>query len=115
MAQGLRVPLEMQDGKPDQEMSLTKLNLWLGRTLWGMMLRDQQIALDYLESRPEVDPTRIGAQGMSMGSTQAWWLGAIDDRIKAVVGVACLTRYEDLDCSPSTQRSWNLLFVCQEF
>jgi dienelactone hydrolase len=88
--------LEMQDGKPDQEISLTKLNLWLGRTLWGMMLRDQQIALDYLESRPEVDPTRIGAQGMSMGSTQAWWLGAIDDRIKAVVGVACFTRYEDL-------------------
>jgi len=88
--------LEMQDGKPDQEISLTKLNLWLGRTLWGMMLRDQQMALDYLESRPEVDRTRIGAQGMSMGSTQAWWLGAIDDRVKAVVGVACFTRYEDL-------------------
>jgi dienelactone hydrolase len=88
--------LEMQDGKADQEMSLSKLNLWLGRTLWGMMLRDQQMALDYLESRPEVDRTRIGAQGMSMGSTQSWWLGAIDDRIKAVVGVACFTRYEDL-------------------
>jgi dienelactone hydrolase len=80
----------------DQEMSLFKLNLWLGRTLWGMMLRDEQIALDYLVSRPEVDPARIGAQGMSMGSTRAWWLGAIDDRIKAVVGVACFTRYEDL-------------------
>lgn len=88
--------LERHAEKPDQEISLTKLNLWLGRTLWGMMLRDQQIALDYLETRPEVDPQRIGAQGMSMGSTQAWWLGAIDDRIKAVVGVACLTRYEDL-------------------
>lgn len=80
----------------DQEMSLFKLNLWLGRTLWGMMLRDELIALDYLASRPEVDPARIGAQGMSMGSTRAWWLGAIDDRIRAVVGVACFTRYEDL-------------------
>jgi dienelactone hydrolase len=80
----------------DQEMSLFKLNLWLGRTLWGMMLRDEQIALDYLVSRPEVDPARIGAQGMSMGSTRSWWLAAIDDRIKAVVGVACFTRYEDL-------------------
>jgi dienelactone hydrolase len=80
----------------DQEMSLFKLNLWLGRTLWGMMLRDEQIALDYLASRPEVDPARIGAQGMSMGSTRAWWLAAIDERIKAVVGVACFTRYEDL-------------------
>ena len=61
-----------------------------------MMLRDEQIALDYLVSRPEVDPQRIGAQGMSMGSTRAWWLAAIDDRVKAIVGVACFTRYEDL-------------------
>jgi dienelactone hydrolase len=88
--------LETMQRGADQEMSLFKLNLWLGRTLWGMMLRDEQIALDYLASRPEVDPQRIGAQGMSMGSTRAWWLGAIDDRIKAVVGVACFTRYEDL-------------------
>lgn len=88
--------LERMQRGSDQEMSLFKLNLWLGRTLWGMMLRDELIALDYLASRPEVDPTRIGAQGMSMGSTRAWWLGAMDDRIRAVVGVACFTRYEDL-------------------
>lgn len=87
---------EMQDGRSDQELSLFKLNLWLGRSLWGMMLRDWQIVLDYLESRPEVDRNRIGAQGMSMGSTGGWWLGAIDDRVKAVVGVACFTRYEEL-------------------
>lgn len=88
--------MEVMTRGSDQEMSLFKLNLWLGRTLWGMMLRDEQIALDYLASRPEVDPERIGAQGMSMGSTRAWWLAAIDDRVKAVVGVACFTRYEDL-------------------
>ncbi len=88
--------LEKMERGSDQEMSLFKLNLWLGRTLWGMMLRDERIALDYLASRPEVDSARIGAQGMSMGSTRAWWLAAIDDRIKAVVGVACFTRYEDL-------------------
>jgi dienelactone hydrolase len=88
--------LEVMARGSDQEMSLFKLNLWMGRTLWGMMLRDEQIALDYLASRPEVDPNRLGAQGMSMGSTRAWWLAAIDGRIKAVVGVACFTRYEDL-------------------
>ena len=88
--------MEKQARNSDQEMSLFKLNLWLGRTLWGMMLRDEQMALDYLVSRPEVDANRIGVQGMSMGSTRAWWLAAIDDRVKAVVGVACFTRYEDL-------------------
>jgi dienelactone hydrolase len=88
--------LEAMARNSDQEWSLFKLNLWLGRTLWGMMLRDELMALDYLASRPEVDPNRIGAQGMSMGSTRSWWLAAIDERIKAVVGVACFTRYEDL-------------------
>ncbi len=31
-----------------------------------------------------------------MGSTRSWWLAAVDDRIACVVGVACLTRYENL-------------------
>lgn len=76
--------------------SLLKLNLWLGRTVWGMMVRDDQITLDYLSQRPEVDPKRIGATGMSMGSTRSWWLAAVDERVAATVGVACLTRYENL-------------------
>jgi lysophospholipase L1-like esterase/poly(3-hydroxybutyrate) depolymerase len=80
----------------DEQMSLFKLNLWLGRTLWGMFVQDDRIALDYLCSRPEVDATRIGATGMSMGSTRAWWLAAVDERITAAVGIACLTRYQNL-------------------
>lgn len=88
--------LEMQVENSDQELSQFKLNLWFGRSLWGMMLRDEQIALDYLASRPEIDASRIGVEGMSMGSTRAWWLAALDDRIKAVVGIACFTRYREL-------------------
>ena len=78
------------------EYSLAKFNLWFGRTLWGMFVRDDQIALDYLCNRPEVDTTRIGVTGMSMGSTRAWWLAAVDQRIAATVAVACLTRYQNL-------------------
>jgi len=85
----------LETSRSEQE-SLFKLNLWLGRTLWGMFVRDDQIALDYLCSRPEVDRSRIGATGMSMGSTRAWWLAAVDDRVAAAVGVACLTRYQNL-------------------
>ena len=87
---------------PDQELgsageaSAAKLNLWMGRTLWGWMLRDDLMALDYLASRPEVDPHRIGVTGISMGATRTWWLMALDHRLKAGVAVACLTRYQDL-------------------
>jgi len=80
----------------DQEMSQFKINIWFGRSLWGMQLRDEQIALDYLVTRPEIDTERIGVEGMSMGSTRAWWLAALDDRISSVVGVACFTRYREL-------------------
>lgn len=86
---------DLETGRVEQE-SLHKWNLWFGRTLWGMMVRDDQVALDYLCSRPEVDKARIGATGMSMGSTRAWWLAAVDDRVAAVVAVACLTRYQNL-------------------
>jgi hypothetical protein len=84
-----------QKGKQEEE-SLSKAFLWMGRSLWGMMVRDDQIALDVLSARPEVDPKRIGATGISMGSTRTWWLAALDDRVSAAVGVCCLTRYEDL-------------------
>jgi dienelactone hydrolase len=78
------------------ELTAAKLHLWLGRTLWGMMLRDDLLALDYLAARPEVDPARIGAAGMSMGATRTWWLLALDDRPKMGAAVCCLTRYQDL-------------------
>ncbi|GAC1447909.1 MAG: alpha/beta hydrolase [Isosphaeraceae bacterium] len=84
------------DNEQGEEASLFKLNLWLGRTLWGMMLRDEQCLIDYLQTRPEVDRQRIGATGMSMGCTRSWWLAAIDDRVKTIVGVACFTRYTEL-------------------
>ncbi|MBM3882443.1 MAG: dienelactone hydrolase [Verrucomicrobia bacterium] len=78
------------------ELTASKFNLWLGRTLWGMILRDDLMALDYLASRPEVDPERIGVTGISMGATRTWWLLALDDRLRSGVAVACLTRYQQL-------------------
>lgn len=73
-----------------------KLMLWRGRVLWGMMMFDEFRALSYLSSRPEVDAGRLGAFGMSMGSTKAWWLGAVDPRVKLTADVCCLTDYESL-------------------
>ena len=80
----------------DGEMTASKFNLWVGRTLWGMMLRDDLMALDYLAARPEVDAKRIGVTGMSMGATRSWWLMALDERLRTGVAVACLTRYQNL-------------------
>lgn len=80
----------------DEETSLAKAFLWRGTSLWAAMLRDDRLALDYLAARPEVDAGRIGATGMSMGSTRSWWLAALDERVAAAAAVACLTRYQAL-------------------
>ncbi|WP_353485399.1 hypothetical protein [Haliscomenobacter sp.] len=42
---------------------LTRINLLKGRSFGETMVRDDQMALDYLCTRPEVDPARIGAIG----------------------------------------------------
>jgi len=80
----------------NQQASQMKYNLLFGRTLWGMFVRDDLVALDYLCTRSEVDVRHIGTTGISMGSTRSWWLAAVDDRIACAVGVACLTRHENL-------------------
>jgi dienelactone hydrolase len=73
-----------------------KLMLWQGRVLWGMMMFDEYQALSYLASRPEVDARRLGTFGMSMGSTKAWWLGALDARIRTTIDICCLTDFDSL-------------------
>jgi len=73
-----------------------KLMLWRGRVLYGMMVFDEFQALTYLAGRPEVDPRRLGAFGMSMGATKAWWLAALDPRVHTAIDVCCLTDYDSL-------------------
>lgn len=48
-------------------------------------------ALDYLQTRSEVDPERLGVTGRSGGGAYSWWIAALDERIKAAVPVAGIT------------------------
>lgn len=48
-------------------------------------------ALDYLETRPEVDATRLGITGRSGGGAYTWWIAALDERIKVAVPTAGIT------------------------
>lgn len=86
------------------ELALAKKFLWEGCTYWGMIVRDDLMALDYLCSRPEVDITRIAATGMSMGSSRTTWLSALDERIKVTIPVAQMTRYRDFAAKGNLNR-----------
>jgi dienelactone hydrolase len=53
-----------------------------GTEVWNAMR-----ALDYLESRSDVDGEKMGVTGLSGGGAMSWFLGAADERVKVVVPV----------------------------
>ena len=63
-------------------------SMLLGQNTARFEIWDGMRAIDYLQSRPEVDPQRIGCTGNSGGGTQTSYLMALDDRIKAAA-VSC--------------------------
>ncbi|MBN1964325.1 MAG: dienelactone hydrolase [Anaerolineae bacterium] len=79
----------------ETEFALFKKFLWEGRTLWGMIVRDDLLALNYLCTRPDVDSKRLAATGMSLGASRTTWVSALDDRIALTIPVAQMTRYRD--------------------
>ncbi|MEW5977072.1 MAG: acetylxylan esterase [Acidobacteriota bacterium] len=70
------------------------LNLWnwlsLGYTPIGVEVWNAVRAIDYLETRSEVDAKRIGMTGISGGGSATWYTTAVDERI-AVAAPVCST------------------------
>ena len=66
-----------------------------GKTLLSKCIHDVSVALDYLETRAEVDPLRFGFIGHSYGGKMAIWAPAIDDRIRASVSNCGCVNYRD--------------------
>jgi hypothetical protein len=68
-----------------------------GRLLMGERLWDLTRCVDYLESMPEVDRSRIGCAGLSLGGEMAMWLGAMDERIATTVSAGFLTTMDHME------------------
>lgn len=75
-------------GRNEYHGGLLGASLWpVGTPLHGLQLQDNIRALDYLQSRPEVDPARIGCTGASGGGNQTTYLSAFDERVRCAVPV----------------------------
>ena len=83
--------------RSSQDEQLLGRTLFLAGLTWaGIMFWDDLRTVDYLISRPEVDPHWIGCVGLSVGGFRSAHLAALDDRIKAAVVVSWMCAYQPL-------------------
>ena len=71
-------------------------SILLGRNTATYRIWDGMRAIDYLQSRPEIDPKRIGCTGNSGGGTLTSYLMALDDRIVCAAPSCYLTSFRRL-------------------
>lgn len=67
----------------------------MGIPLITLNLYDLKTVLSFIESQAFVDSERIGCIGLSLGGTLAMHLAAIDERIKAVDIICCMSTYRE--------------------
>src|SRR5690625_1060820 len=84
-------------GGPTAEHAMPGAQTFIsGSSLARYMIWDGIRAVDYLLTRPEVDPERIGITGMSGGGTQAAYIAALDPRIHAAAPSNYITSFTRL-------------------
>ena len=80
-------------GGQEYERFLAHELLLKGLTLQGKMIWDVTRAMDYLQARPEVDPSRIGMVGHSLGAMETWFSMSVESRIAAGAASCGTTTY----------------------
>ncbi len=101
IGQGERIQYFKEDGKPrfgpTHEHSYPGSQSFVsGRSPANYFIWDGIRAVDYLVSREEIDPDRIGIAGRSGGGTQSAYIAAFDERILAAAPECYLTSMDKL-------------------
>ncbi|MCC6507978.1 MAG: acetylxylan esterase [Pirellulaceae bacterium] len=89
-----------------KESTLAKSMCLAGMTWPGVVFWDDIRTVDYLVTRPEVDPERLGCCGVSMGGYRTIYLAGLDPRIKAASIVGFMSSVRPMLRSHIDTHSW---------
>jgi len=78
------------------ELWIEKYCALLGATMAGVVCFEDRVALNYLRSRPDVLPDRVGCLGLSGGGNRSALLLATHDGIRAAAIVGLMSTYASL-------------------
>lgn len=81
-----------------------------GYTAGGVEAWNAIRAIDYLETRPEVDKTRIGMTGFSGGAMATYYTAAIEPRVKVAAPFMGLTTYAAILRQDTMRRHCDCMF-----
>jgi alpha/beta superfamily hydrolase len=82
-----------------------------GKVICMEQVQDTQAAIDFLQTRAEVDASRIGVMGHSFGAAVAIYTAGIDQRVAACVSTVQLTLAESCERTPPT--TWRTVRDCK--
>jgi dienelactone hydrolase len=99
--------IDAYNGFADRHESLMAKSLFCAGTTWpGVFTAEDQRALDYLCSREDVDPARVGCGGLSGGGLRTVYLGGLDDRIRCACCVGMMTTWRDYLLNKCHTHTW---------
>jgi dienelactone hydrolase len=88
------------------ETLIAKTVFTSGSTWPGILFQGDRASVDYLLTRPEVDPDRIGCIGLSIGGFRSAHLAGLDPRIKVSVVAGWMTTYGSLLKNHLRNHTW---------
>jgi len=88
------------------EAIIAKALFSAGHTWPGFVLAEDTFALDYLSSRADIDPDRIGCGGLSGGGLRTNYLAGSDSRIRCSVTAGFMTTWADFALNTAYTHTW---------
>lgn len=95
-------------GGGNEHLELGARSILIGQSVARYFIFDAKRAIDYLVSRPDVDPDRIGVTGCSGGGAITTYVGVFEPRVKAAAPGCAINSFRTLFTGPTPDSEMTL-------